>query len=540
VSAVECPNCGAPRVRAGVQFCDQCGSRIPASLSRLVSESEELRKLLEQHDPLQARANVLESTLRARSQEVEPLRARVLGLEAANKDLKAKTTEHEDLQARVKELEPLKSRVATLEAENEELTTKTVTQSAEYEGLRVRVKEIEPLQSRIAALEGENRELNALKAKADAEGVELEREKVKELESLQVKLVALEAQDRELKAKTTTESAKYESLRTRVKELESLQVKVVALETENRGLKAQVEKHDQKAPTINPVSVGPLSSGTQFLASQVVSRAASHRTLSDRRYYLGAFMIALGLLTMLASMIVGTMNLSGLGLASFLIGLLVVYLRSHPAVPQELMEASMLSSLVNLERVLRQVKPEGKAVYLAVHDRSDVPKVLLPLADNPARSVVLASADEDRYLLTDSEDPHKCGLLLEAPGASLLALMEKEAGVDFFNLGTDDFVDALRSGMVESLEIATEVKGTITDDPAKFRIKDGVLEGMVRSITRSAPNVSSRLGCPICSAAVCGAVKAVKRDITLEEAAHESGYHSLSLRFAGGTTDETS
>ena len=129
-------------------------------------------------------------------------------------------------------------------------------------------------------------------------------------------------------------------------------------------------------------------------------------------------MIALGLLTVLASMMIRTVNLSGLGLASFLIGLLIVYLGSRPGVEPELMEAFVLSSLINLERVLRQVKPEGKAVYLKVHDRFDVPKVLLPLADNPAHFLAFASLDKDRYLLTDSEDPHKSALLLEAPGAS--------------------------------------------------------------------------------------------------------------------------
>ena len=117
--------------------------------------------------------------------------------------------------------------------------------------------------------------------------------------------------------------------------------------------------------------------------------------------------------------------------------------------------------------------------------------------------------------------------------------MEKESGIDFFNLEIDDFVDALRSGMVESLEVAAGLKGTITDNLAKFRIEDGALASFFRSMAQSAPNVSSRLGCPICSTTICAAVKATRRDVILEEAAHGSGYHSLSFRFAGGTTDET-
>jgi hypothetical protein len=250
-------------------------------------------------------------------------------------------------------------------------------------------------------------------------------------------------------------------------------------------------------------------------------------------------MVAFGIITMLASITTGVVNLSGLGLASFLIGLLILYLPSSSTVAPELIEASLLSSVGNLERVLRELGPETKAVYLAVHDRLDVPTVLLPLSDNPTPSMELASQDADRFLLLDSEDPHKAGLVLEAPGASLLALMEREAGIDFFDIERDGLLDALRSGMVESLEIAADVRGTITEEPAKLRIKDGPLSGLARSLARSAPTVSSRLGCPICSAAICAIVKSTKHGIVLEEAQHESGYHSLSLRFGGGAPDET-
>jgi hypothetical protein len=242
---------------------------------------------------------------------------------------------------------------------------------------------------------------------------------------------------------------------------------------------------------------------------------------------------------MLASITAGVVNLSGLGLASFLIGLLVLYLPSSSAVAPELIEASLLSSIGNLERVLHELGPDTKAIYLAVRDRLDVPMILLPLSDNPTPYLELASQDADRFLLLDAEDPHKTGLVLEAPGASMLALMEKEARIDFFDIRRDELLDALRSGMVDSLEIAADVRGTITEEPAKLRIKDGPLGGLARSVARSAPTVSSRLGCPICSAAVCATVKSTKRGIVLEEAKHEAGYHSLSLRFGEGAPYET-
>jgi hypothetical protein len=287
-------------------------------------------------------------------------------------------------------------------------------------------------------------------------------------------------------------------------------------------LRAEVE-HEAKPPAIVP---------------QALPRRGPRVTVSRRPLYLGLFLVTFGVVTVLASLAVGIASLSGLGLASFLIGLLVIYVPSPNETVPKLTEALMLSSVGNLERVLRELGPETRAAYIAVHDRLDIPKVFLPLSDNPEPSVALASLDTDRFLLVDSADPHRTGLVLEAPGACVLTLMEKESGIDFFDSGRDGLLDALRLGMVESLEIAADVKGTIDETSAKLRIKDGPLSGLASSVSRSAPTVSSRLGCPICSAVVCAIVKSTKRDIVLEQAQHESGYHTLSLKF-GGTTDAT-
>ena len=256
------------------------------------------------------------------------------------------------------------------------------------------------------------------------------------------------------------------------------------------------------------------------------------QTAWGRQMVLGLFFLVFGVVTMLAGSIFGVVNLSGMGLAAFLIGLLLVYLPSQPSVAPELLGASVLSSLANVERVLRDLAPETKALYLKVKDRLDVPMVFLALSDNPSASSGIDLSAADQFLLVDSDDLHKTGLLLEAPGASLLAFMEKESGVDFFDLGTEGLLDALRSGMVDSLEAVAEVSGAFAENQVKFRIKDGPLRDLSRSLAESAPKTASRLGCPICSAAICAAVKATKSDLTLEEATHQAGYHNLTLRLS--------
>jgi hypothetical protein len=255
--------------------------------------------------------------------------------------------------------------------------------------------------------------------------------------------------------------------------------------------------------------------------------------------YLGISLVAFGVLTMLAGALTATTNLAGLGLASFLIGLLVVYLPSQAALPPELVEASLLSPLAGLERVLRELSPNTKAVYLRTEDRLQVPLVFLPLDGKHGEISSVAAVDYDRFMVMDAKDPSRNGLLLEAPGASLLTYMEKEAGVDFFDLTGQDLIGTLRSCMVDSLEVAADLKGEVAPNGVRFRIKDGVLGHMSDAVVKSAGNVSSRLGCPICSAGICAAVKVLKRELEVERAVHEAGYHNVSLTFNGGLRSAT-
>lgn len=249
-----------------------------------------------------------------------------------------------------------------------------------------------------------------------------------------------------------------------------------------------------------------------------------------RRWPIGVCLVGFGAVTLLASIIFGQTNLAGMGLASLLIGLLVLYLPSQPTVAPELVGACVLSSFVNLERFLREIGPQSKALYLKVNDRFDVSQVYLPMGDNLN---TLPEFGQGRESLMVSEQG-RMGLILEAPGASLLALMEKEAAIDFYDVERGDILDVLRSSMVESVEVVGDIRGSFTDMGLRLKIREGPLRGMYQSIIRSALNTAARIGCPICSAAICAVVKSEKKHARVENVAHETGYHDITLTFLRG------
>ncbi len=275
------------------------------------------------------------------------------------------------------------------------------------------------------------------------------------------------------------------------------------------------------------------------MRSQRTPRTELQGRVTPRQRLVGVFLVVFGIAILLASLTVGAANLGGIGLASFLIGFLLVYLPSHPIQAPELAGASTLSSLRNLERILGEFGPDTKARYLRVRDRLDVPLVFLPLSDNPASASEVPLKEQDRFLVIDSEDPHKAGLLLEAPGASLLALMEKESGLDFFDVAKEELLEALRSCMTESLEAVADLKGVLTGESLKLRMKDGALDRLSQEVTKSAPRLSERLGCPICSGAICACVKSLKRDMILSEVEHQPGHHAVVLHLLGDRSDES-
>ena len=256
---------------------------------------------------------------------------------------------------------------------------------------------------------------------------------------------------------------------------------------------------------------------------------------TGRRWLLGAAIVGFGLLTLLASIIFGAPSLAGIGLAAFLIGLLTLYLPSQPSVTPELVEAYALPSMENVERFLRELATDSKATYLTLKDRSDPLKVFIPVDDNPA-SYPPEQENPDQLIALNSNDPHRTGLFLDAPGASLLTLMEKESGVDFFDVGREKLEDALRTGLVESLEVAADIKCSYTNNQMTLRIRDGDVK-IGRTITHTLPKTTARLGCPTCSAAICAAVKATKRNVVVENVSHEGRYHDLTLTFTGGEAE---
>jgi hypothetical protein len=231
---------------------------------------------------------------------------------------------------------------------------------------------------------------------------------------------------------------------------------------------------------------------------------------------LGIAFVLFGLSLSTVSVLIQANLFAGLGLASFLIGLLLIYIPTEKTVSPQMVSASCLSSLVNLNSLLEELGVDSKAVYLPTKEESHQPRAFLPLIRNPdSSSMFLKSLENSGLFVVNGQDPHQSGLLLIPPGSSLATLMEQESGIDFYNVRLDELENGLRTGMVEALEIAEDVRVIFMSRSVRVEVGPLISEELCQMQSKVARSLCSQVGCPLCSAIICAVTKAAKRPVSV-------------------------
>jgi len=230
---------------------------------------------------------------------------------------------------------------------------------------------------------------------------------------------------------------------------------------------------------------------------------------------LGIAFVLFGLSLSTSSFLIQVPLFTGLGLANFLIGLLLIYVPTERVVSQELVSAFCLSSLVNLNSLLEELGLDSEAVYLPANEETHQPRAFLPLTwshDSP--STPLKDFEATIFVL-NNEDAHRSGLLLVPPGSSLMTLVEQESEIDFYNITLDELEDALKIGLVQALEIAKDVRVNFAGASVLIEVGPLVSEEFCQAQSKVAPNLCSQVGCPLCSAVICATTKVAKRPVSV-------------------------
>jgi hypothetical protein len=219
------------------------------------------------------------------------------------------------------------------------------------------------------------------------------------------------------------------------------------------------------------------------------------------------FLLAVGIVALVAAIVfVSTISVFiGLGLTFW--GLLSFFIQPNKYVKSDLMNATAISSLRTIDKMMIGMGYREKGVYIRAGD-SDRAVVFVP--SEPFSKIPEVSNVEDRIFLSSPE-----GLLVPPPGLALASLIEKKLGFNLKNCGIETLVEALPKVLVEDLEIVKDVEIEVSKDTVKFKLFESIYSDFCVEVRDTSRRCG--LGCPMCSALASILAVATGKPILYEE-----------------------
>lgn len=223
-------------------------------------------------------------------------------------------------------------------------------------------------------------------------------------------------------------------------------------------------------------------------------------------------MLPLGVISLIASILYVASVLAFIGMSLVFWGALFLYITPSKHVPVEMLKATVVPALINIEKIVKEYDLNGKGVYLP-------PKYL----KNFESSLVFIPSKADQALPKPEEvneekvyTKNPKGIFLTPPGLSLLKLFEKELGESFIKIDLNYVQNSLPKLLTSDLEIAKRIDITTENNSIKVEIANHVFDEICQE-TQKLPKLRASVGCPLCSAIACALAKTTGRPIRMEK-----------------------
>ena len=259
--------------------------------------------------------------------------------------------------------------------------------------------------------------------------------------------------------------------------------------------------------------------GVELIRSGVEHKTGSKLGNTDRQVSIGIFLTAMGALVGLLSYLMGIIPMLAFGLASFLVGILVLYLpERRGSIAGKLATDSSLPSLLNIENLLEDLDLDEKGIYIPASGLGVCPKVFVPLAETQAtRQPPVGLVSSRRIFVTVGENPEDRGVLLDAPGSQIMIALERSLRTDLSKMKSDDLGAALNSGFT-ALGIAKVTNIEHQDTMVRIQVELTDLVDLETRLRNVAPRLVAQVGTPVTSAVAAAMSKATGKYVTVKSA----------------------
>jgi hypothetical protein len=218
-------------------------------------------------------------------------------------------------------------------------------------------------------------------------------------------------------------------------------------------------------------------------------------------------LLGLGLLALAVSVLFTSTILTFIGLGLAFWGMLMFFIRPHNYVRSDLLNATAMSSLKTIDKILLGMGYSEKGVYIPTNG---VDKIMVFVPSEPFSRIPQPAQIEGKTSLTDP-----AGLLVVPPGLALANLIEKKLGFALKNCGIDTLIRALPKVLTEDLEIVRDFEAEVIGDRVEVKLVDSIYADFCREVRDSSRRCG--LGCPMCSALACTIALASGKPVLFEE-----------------------
>lgn len=278
------------------------------------------------------------------------------------------------------------------------------------------------------------------------------------------------------------------------------------------------------------------SCGVGLTLRQIGHATGSRFGSTDSQLSIGIFLVALGAVVGFLSYLMGIIPMLAFGLASFLLGILVLYLpERRESIAGRLATDSSLPSLLNIENLLEELGLDEKGIYIPASGLGVCPRVFVPLAETQAtKQPPVGLVSSRRIFVTVGKNPEDRGVLLNAPGSEILAALERSLGIDLAKVSLDDLGADLNSGF-KALGIGKVTNLEHQDNAVRIQIELTSLVDLEAKLRNVAPRLVAQVGTPVASAVAAAVSKAAAKYVTFKSTILDLPNKKISISLKLGT-----
>jgi hypothetical protein len=255
-----------------------------------------------------------------------------------------------------------------------------------------------------------------------------------------------------------------------------------------------------------------------YLTAQIDSNPSNGANPMQRTQKIGMIqlvvyaLLAVGVTLVVISAFYTSSFLAIFGVAIVFWGAVLLYITPSKHVPLTLLTASIISSLINTERILSEANITEKGRYLPPKYLKNFESSLIFIPEKPAQPLPrLEDVIEEKLL-----PPNRDGVFLTPPGLSLSRLFEKELGVSFTKTDLSYALEKLPKLLIEDLEITKDIQIQIDSDKITIELTGSIFNEVCQE-TRKLPRTHKSVGCLLSSAVACVLAKAAGKAVTIEK-----------------------